>query len=203
MNKKESVIEKFGKEYTVDLDTLHMGIHHLLGDAVAKRFIGHKACLDACLGAGLMTIALAKYVDTVIGVDVDPAHLEQAKQNVKIASIEHRTNLIQGDIMDVLKMIQPIDSAFLDPDWARVGDNKENHVLSLSQMVPPADLLLEEVFKKTRNVCLRLPKTFDLRLLDGLPQHETESIFLDGKLKFYCVYFGDLIHTEGKSELNA
>lgn len=178
-----------------------MGIHHLLGDAVAKRFAGHKICLDACLGAGFMSISLTKYVDKVIGVDINPLHLEQAKTNSGIAFAGNKIEFMSGDVLEILKTIGAIDSAFIDPDWAKIGDDKENHVSSLSQMIPPADVSLKEVFNKTKNVCLRLPKSFDLGLLNTLPEHEVQSVFLDGRLKFYCVYFGDLIHDKGKSEL--
>jgi|GEM_PF-4056776 len=46
-----------------------------------------------------------------------------------------------------------------------------------------------------------MPKTFNLNLLDVLPEYEIESVFQDLKLKFFCVYFGDLIRKTGKSEL--
>ena len=127
--------------------------------------------------------------------------MQQAKRNVQIASIEDKIDFILGDALKIINTIDKIDSAFLDPDWAKTGDDKENHVPALSQMVPPTDSLLNEVFKKTGNVCLRLPKEFDTDLINGLPEHETESVLLDGKLKFYCVYFGDLIYNAEKSEL--
>ncbi|MBU6232217.1 methyltransferase domain-containing protein [Patescibacteria group bacterium] len=198
----KSIIEKFGKSYSVDDDTYHMGIHHLLGDAIARRFIGRKTCLDACAGAGMMAIHLAKYVGKVIAIDINPAHLEQARRNVATASVSNKVELISGDVMEILRSLGTIDSAFLDPDWAKEGDDKENHVLDLSDMVPPADRLLEKIFRKTENVCLRLPKSFDIGLLDDLPKHETETVYLDGHKKFHCVYFGDLVTNAEMSELD-
>lgn len=198
---KNLILKKFGKEYFVDSNTYHMGIHHLLSAVIAKRFLGHKICLDACLGAGFMTLALTKYVDKIIGVDIDLLHLKQAKDNAKVLSVEDKIQFVQGDVLKVIKTIGKIDSAFLDPDWAKAGDSKENHVSDFSQMIPPADLLLKEVFKKTNNICLRLPKEFDLKKLSVLPEHEIESVYLDNSLKFYCVYFGDLIINTGNTEL--
>lgn len=199
--KLDLVVKKFGKEYSANDDTYHMGIHYLLGNAIAKRFYGHKICLDTCLGAGFMALALAKHVNKVIGVDINPLHLEQAKHNAGLALIEEKIEFILGDALKIIRTIIEIDSGFLDPDWARIGDNKENHTPKLSQMVPPANVLLEEVFKKTKNVCLRLPKEFNLENLRGFPEHEIESVYLDDKLKFYCIYFGDLIKNTKSSEL--
>ena len=194
------IVEKFGDIYSANKDTYHMGIYHVLGNIIAKRFVGHKVCLDSCLGAGFMTLSISKYVNKVIGVDINLEHLEQAKTNLKIASIENKVEFIQADVLEVLSSLE-FDSAFLDPDWAKQGDDKENHVSELSQMVPPADILLQKVFEKTKNVCLRLPKSFDLNKLNNLPPHESEAIYQDNKLKFYCVYFGDLIRNEGYTEL--
>lgn len=194
--------EKFGNQYFANKDTYHMGIHHVLGDKIAQRFLGHQVCLDSCLGAGFMTLQLAKYIDKVISVDINPEHLSQAKENAKIANVFEKITFVEGDVLDVIDPLD-FDSAFLDPDWAKSGDDKENHVLELSHMVPPADILLEKVFQKTKNVCLRLPKSFDLKNLDYLPPHESESVYQDGKLKFYCVYFGDLIKQIGETELRS
>ena len=148
-----------------------------------------------------MTLVLVKYVSKVIGVDANSLHLKQAKYNADLAKVQNQIEFIEGDILRVMENIKRIDSAFLDPDWARAGDNKENHTLSLSLMVPPADALLKKVFKKTSNICLRLPKEFGLRGLNGFPEHEIESVYLDNKLKFHCVYFGDLILNRTDSAL--
>lgn len=198
---KGRVIEKFGAEYVANKDTYHMGIHRLLAEPIAKRFSEYRVCLDACLGAGFMTLALAKYVDKIIGVDTNPAHLRQAEENLKIAGISNQVKLIEGNVLEKIKTLNEIDSAFLDPDWAKKGDDKEKHVSELSDMIPPTDTLLEKVFEKTQNVCLRLPKEFDLAKLNPLPPHESDAVYQGGKLKFYCIYFGDLIKKEGPTEL--
>ena len=67
-------------------------------------------------------------------------------------------------------------------------------------MEPSGQILFEEVSKKTKNICLRLPKEFDLSKLNNLPPFECEAFYQDNKLKFYCAYFGDLILKEGNTE---
>jgi len=197
---KESLVKKFGDEYYANEDTYHMGIHYQLAEPIAQRFKGYKLCLDACVGAGFTTLFLAKYVDNILAVDVNHTHLEQARYNSQIAYTEKKIEFVEGNVLEVIDSID-FDSAFLDPDWAKAGDNKENHVFELSDMVPNTELLLKKVFTKTKNICLRLPKEFDLQKLNDFPTHESEAVYQDARLKFYCVYFGDLIKTEGTSEL--
>ena len=191
---REKIIKKFGKEYQVDNETFIMGIHYLLGDHIAQRFKGYDVVLDTCCGAGFMSIALAKYVNQVIAVEINPKYLEQAKNNVKIADISSKIRFILGYILynKTTKTIHNIDGFFLDPDWAAVVEIKTTHTSKLSSMQPPADRLFTEMSERTKNIALRLPKEIDLSELENLPSHELEKIYLDDDFKFYRAYFGKL-----------
>jgi 16S rRNA G966 N2-methylase RsmD len=193
---KEKILKKFGKkEYQINGDTFVMGIHHLLGDHIAQRFKGYDIVLDACCGAGFMSIALTKYVNRVIVVDINPKYLEQAENNAKIASVHSKINFIPGDILNekVLNKIPKIDGAFLDPDWSEFGKPKLIHTTKLSNTQPPADKLFAKINIRTKNIALRLPREIDLSELKVLPPHELEKIYLDDDFKFYCAYFGKLV----------
>jgi len=205
---KEKIFKKFGrKEYQVDGDTFIMGIHHLLGDHIAQRFKGCDMVLDACCGAGFMSIALAKYVNQIIAVEISPKYLNQAEKNVKIAGVSPKINFILGNIQnkETLTKIPQIDGAFLDPDWAMVGELKTTHTSKLSNMQPPADKLFTAISKKTQNIALRLPREIDLLELKSFPSHEyeLEKIYLDDDFKFYCAYFSKLIEKIGDTEFKA
>lgn len=202
---KEKILKKFNKEYQVDRETFIMGIHYLLGDHIAQRFKGYDVVLDACCGAGFMSIALAKYVNQVIAVDVNQEYLEQAKNNTRIATVDSKIKFILGDILDksILNKISKIDGAFLDPDWAMVGKPKEAHTSKLSNMQPPTDILFTEINKITQNIALRLPREINLSELEFLPPHELEKIYLDDDFKFYCAYFGKLLNKAGNTEFKA
>lgn len=193
---KEKILEKFGKEYQVDNETFIMGIHYLLGDHIAQRFNGCNVVLDACCGAGFMSIALAKYTNRVIAVEVNPKHLEQAENNAKIAGVYSKIKFMLGDILNkkTLNKIPKIDGAFLDPDWAKMGELKTAHTSKLSNMQPPADKLFTAINTITQNIALRLPREIDLSELENLPPCELEKIYLDDDFKFYCAYFGKLIN---------
>ena len=203
---KEKISEKFGKkDYQVDNDTFVMGIHYLLGDHIAQRFEGCDIVLDACCGAGFTSIALAKYVNRVIAVDINPKHLEQAKNNAKIAGVFQKIKFLLGDVFnkEILDKIPDIECAWLDPDWAEIGESKLTHTSKLSSMQPPADKLFTEINKRTQNIALRLPREIDLSELRNFSSYELEKIYLDNDFKFYCAYFGKLIKKAGDTEFKA
>lgn len=114
-------------------------------------------------------------------------------------------NFILGDIQnkEILNKIPHIDGAFLDPDWAMVGEFKTTHTPKLSNMQPPADELFAEINRLTGNIALRLPREIDLSELKSLPPHELEKIYLDSDFKFYCAYFGKLIEKIGDTGFRA
>ena len=164
-----------------------------------------KFILDACCGAGFMSIALVKYVNQVIAVEINPKHLEQAENNVKVAGVSSKIEFIFGDILNkkILNKIPKIDGAFLDPDWAISDEPITTHTSKFSKMQPPADKLFVEINKKTQNIALRLPREINLSELKTLPSYELEKIYLDDDFKFYCSYFGRLIEKIGNTEFRA
>ena len=202
---REKILEKFGKEYQVDNETFIMGIHYLLGDHIAQRFKGYNTVLDTCCGAGFMSIFLAKHVNQVIAVEVNPKYLKQAENNVKIAGVSSKVKFILGDILNkkILNKILKIDGAFLDPDWAIVEELKTTHTSKLSNMQPPANRLFTKISKITPNIALRLPREIDLSELKNFFPHELEKIYLDDDFKFYCAYFGKLTKKVGNTEFKA
>lgn len=202
---KEKIINKFNGEYQVDDETFIMGIHYLLGGHIAQRFKGFGTVLDACCGAGFMSIALAKYVNQIIAVEINPKNLEQAKNNIEIADISSKVKFILGDIFnkEILNDISQIDAAFLDPDWTIRGSDKHIHSSKISDMQPPADKLFYEISKLTQNIVLRLPREIKISELESFPHHELERIYLDDDFKFYCAYFGKLTRKKGNTEFRA
>jgi len=200
---KEKVLKKFGKEdYQVNENTYIMGIHHLLGEHIAQRFKGYNTVLEVCTGAGFMLIPLARNARKIITVEINPEHLEQAKNNIKISGIKSDINFLLGDILNnkILNKITNIDAAVLDPDWSEIGKQKLIHAPKFSVMQPAADKLFDEINKKTQNIAIRLPKEIDLAELKKLPSCELEKIYLDNEFKFYCAYFGKLAKKMGNTE---
>ena len=187
------ILEKFGGNYIATQDTFHMGINHKLGAEIAQRFYGTETVLDTCTGAGFMTIALARIAKHVVSVDINPEHLEMTRKNSEIAGLKN-ISYILGDITDpkIIEKVGKVDSAFLDPDWAKPGDSKEIHVQDIEGMVPNGRILFELIHKITPNIAFRLPKEIDIPALTSLPSHEIVASKIDGKIKFFTAYFGSL-----------
>src|SRR5512134_2420519 len=169
---------------------------------MAERFAGMRV-LETCTGAGFTTIALAEVAVHVTTVEIDPERQAQARLNVQRAQLLARVDFILGDAMSdqVLDLAAATDAAFLDPDWAVTGPQ---HVYRFrhSNMRPPADALLAKVRRRTANVALVLPPEIERQELAGLPEHERQSLYLEGQHALYCLYFGALMRRPAASELH-
>lgn len=190
--KPDAIRDKFGDNYVADDRTFMMGIDRRFTEHMAGRFRGRRV-LETCTGAGFTTIALAKAADRVITVEVNPHHQAQARKNLRKARLSDSVTFVLGDILGqgLLAELPPIDAAFLDPDWAITGPQHVYH-FHHSNTRPPADMLLETIFKLTQNVALVLPPLLDTDELAGLPPHECQRLYLGESHELYCLYFGQL-----------
>jgi len=190
---------KFGGDYAADELTFKMGICLSFATHMAERFRGRRV-LETCTGAGFMTMALARAAARVSTVEIEPAHQAQARLNVEKAGLLDRVDFISGDIMDddLGKRLPPADAAFCDPDWAETGPG---HVFKFldSNTRPPADRLLRRVLRWTGNVALVLSPLVDAGELEGLPAHERERLFMNGRHELFCLYFGELARAAGET----
>jgi SAM-dependent methyltransferase len=179
-------------DYVASERTFVMGIDRRFAAKYADRF-RNRRILETCTGGGFTTIELARVATHVFTVEIDPAHQAQAIQNVAIAGLLEAVTFVLGDILleHTWEALPGVDAAFLDPDWAVTGPDHV-HCFRRSSTRPPADVLLDRVFRATRNVALILPPALDIHELDGLPAHEREKLYLDGHHELYCLYFGDL-----------
>jgi hypothetical protein len=195
-----AIRKKFGGNYVADECTYIMGSDQRFTSHFAERFNGLDV-LETCTGAGFATISLAKTAKHIYTVEIDKTHQEQAISNITTAGLLNQVSFIHGSILDpnILNKLPSIDGAFLDPDWAVTGPD---HVYRFknSNTCPPADILLNTIFKLTKNIAIVLPPYIDVREFDSLPKHERESLYLDGSHELFCLYFGKLIRTVGESE---
>ena len=191
---------KFGRDYIANERTYVMGIDQRFAAEIAERFRDRQV-LETCTGGGFMMIALARVAAHVTTVEIDPGHQKQARQNLSIAGLQSRVTFVLGDIMDdqTWNRLPSVDAAFLDPDWAVTGPDHVHHFVR-SSTKPPADALLERVFRATRNVALVLPPSLDITELNALPRHERQALHMDGCRELYCLYFGELALSWGETE---
>jgi 16S rRNA G966 N2-methylase RsmD len=192
--------EKFGDDYHADDRTYKMGIDQRFTNHFAERF---KNCivLETCTGSGFTTISLAKIAKHVFTIEINQSHQEQAIYNVKKAGLSAKVSFISGDILDpeILEKLPVIDAAFIDPDWA---DEAPDHIYRFihSSTKPPADQLLNKIFKRTKNIALILPPFIDVHEFNELPDHELERLYLGDNPELLCLYFGNLILIHGKTK---
>ncbi len=87
---------------------------------------GHETILDLYCGAGTIGLSMAKNVKKVIGVEIIPEAIEDAKENAKRNNIEN-CEFYCGDAKDAVKMLRDKeitpDAVILDPP--RKGCDKE------------------------------------------------------------------------------
>lgn len=195
-----AIREKFGRGYVANEHTFLMGIDQRFTAKIAERFRNRRV-LETCTGGGFTTVALARTAAHVITVEIDPAHHAQARQNVATAGLLDRVTFVLADVMEekTWDRLPSVDAAFLDPDWAVTGPD-HIHRFRQSSTRPPADALLERVFRATRNAALVLPPNLDIHELDAIPTHERQKLYIGQNHELYCLYFGDLILSLSQTE---
>jgi 16S rRNA G966 N2-methylase RsmD len=197
---KKQIRLKFGDDYLVNEMTYQLGIHIRFTEYLASRF-KYLNVLETCTGGGFTSISLARYANHVYSFEIDGIRMNEAINNAKIARIDQKITFSNADIMQILNkgIKQKIDAAFLDPDW---NTNINNHIYKFlnSNTRPPSDILLENVFNVTPNVTLIQPPFVNEAEFEQLPEHELESLYLEGSHELYALHFGSLIRRVGKTE---
>jgi trimethylguanosine synthase len=183
--------EKFSKTIQGDDDALFMSVQEVAALHVAERLKKYQTCVELCTAVGAMAINIARYIPHVIGVDLDPQRIEDAKKNAKIYGVSDKVEFIVGDVLDeeLLNSIKA-DVAILDPDWSTEGSEKSMHTIDIDSMQPSMRQMILLTRKYiTTNIVIRVPKHFTLETLSEFGPYELESIHIDDKLKFKVVYF--------------
>jgi len=197
---KQSIIAKFGADYVADERSYRMGIDARFASHLADRF-RDRVVLETCTGGGFTTIALARTAAHVFSVEVDAERQREAKRNVAIAGVGKNVTFIRADIFDVeIELLSKrIDAALIDPDWA---DATSGHVYRFvdSTTQPPSDWILDYLADYTENITLVQPPFIDEHEFRHLLPHELEKLYLSEKHELFCLHFGDLLRTVGKTE---
>jgi len=198
---RQQIRAKFGDDYIANDRTFRMGIDQRFTSRIAERFAGRRV-LETCTGAGFTTIALARRVSHVVTVEIDPENQAQARRNVAKAGLEDRVTFVTGDVLEygTLDQSPPFDAAFMDPDWGESGLEHLCHFRN-SSTHPPADVLLERTLGLTPDVAIVLPPVTDVGEFAGLPTHERQHLYFGECHELYCLFFGRLSRSSGKTEL--
>jgi RNA cap guanine-N2 methyltransferase len=196
------IYKKFGDNYLADENTFVMGIDKRITSKIAERF-RNRIILETCTGAGFTTISLAHVAKRVFSIDISETNQSQARHNIKKAGFENKVGFIIGSSLDdkILAQTTNINAAFLDPDWS-LSENEHIYRFKNSNTKPASDLLLNRIFRITKNIAIILAPFVNEDELVELPVNEKQKIYLDSEYALICLYFGDLIQKIGESRLD-
>jgi tRNA1(Val) A37 N6-methylase TrmN6 len=197
---KESIIAKFGADYLASDRSYRMGLDQRFAVHIAERFKG-KIVLETCTGGGFTTIALARNASHVFTVEIDTERQREARRNAAIAGVGKNITFIRADIFDVEieSLSMTIDAALVDPDWADTDSGHEYRFVD-STTQPPSDWILDHLADYTENITLVQPPLINEREFEHLLPHELERLYLSGNHELYCLHFGKLLRTVGRTE---
>ncbi|KAJ3318896.1 Trimethylguanosine synthase [Boothiomyces sp. JEL0866] len=143
--------------------------------------------IDAFCGVGGNTIQFSKVCSKVIAIDNNKTRLECAKHNARVYGCTN-IEFILGDYM---QLDLQADKVFLSPPWGGISYNQSD--FSIDQMPIKGTEIFKRTKKITDNICFFLPRNIQKPEL-MFEDVEFEETFLDGKLKSYSVYYGNLIN---------
>ena len=91
--------------------------------AVLDGSLAESRYLDLCCGSGVIAIVLALELDLqVIGVDISRPALEVCRSNCVRHGMEHRVNLVQGDLASCFVEERPFSLITCNPPYVSSGD---------------------------------------------------------------------------------
>jgi len=184
---------RFSRSWTGDRDGLVMANYEVAARHLAARL----ACdqlVELCCGIGATTVFLAQTCGQVTALDRYPARIEAARANAREWGVLDRIEFVCGDVLDERLLASlKADIVFADPEWQAQGRPLSEHTRDVWQTQPPTHLLVDAVRRLlTEQFALRMAPLADVSQLQELGAGEVERVLIDGKLRFYYVYYGNL-----------
>lgn len=183
--------DKFTKaeEMFFTSDGLEQASDEKISEYIAKRFtevLRQKAKVsDLTSGIGGNTIFLAKYFH-VLAIDHDKTHIFCAKNNSKVYGVDSNIEFIYGKAED---NIRDSEAFLVDPQRLRQDKTKTRSFVNSS---PDILILLPQIMKITKNICIKISPAFDYEELERLPDApEVEIISEKNNNKAALLWFGD------------
>lgn len=165
---------------------LEQATNERISEHVSERFKGKKKVIDLTCGIGGNLIFLAKKVEKIIAVDNNEINLKCATLNSKIYGVDKKIKFILGDAFD--NIIEDADAFFIDPSREREGKTKTRSILNSE---PNILKIIPEIFKVTKNLCVKISPAFDYKEINYLPEApEIEIISEDNVCKVVLLWFG-------------
>ena len=183
-------MKKFSKKIFADKDGYYMSCPEDVGKHIAKNLSGYGSAVELCCAVGMLCIQLAKKIDKIYGVDINPDRLSDGKKNLELYNVNN-VKFIEGSVVDenLLKNIKA-EVAILDPDWSIEKNNKNQWTKNPDKTQPSWRKMFELTSKHiTKNIVGRIPKDWNFELMNEFGPCKIENIIWNGKTKFRIVYF--------------
>lgn len=188
-------MKKFSKEILYDEDAYYMSSPEFVVEYLANLIKNYKVAVEVCSAIGIAVCVLAKKMDKVYGVEINPKRVEMAKYNANLYGVSGKVEFILGDALDnnLLKQIKA-SVAILDPDWSVDKKNPKIHSSSLFSTTPNAVELFNKVKSNiTSNIVLRVSKNVSIEDLKELGVCHVHNIYYGGKIRFKYAFYLDTI----------
>lgn len=195
---------KFSRQIEASDTDYYLSCPEAVARHIASRLALFHTCVELCCGVGMLSVQLAKVMEKVYAVDIDPNVIKNARHNARLYDVPDKIKFITGDATDekLLKTLSA-DVTVLDPDWSGVNESKENHVSGMDETEPS----LRKLFKLAREniserIVARIPKTFDFKTLAEFGPCRMENIFWGGKTRFRVAYFFPEIKENSETDIS-
>jgi hypothetical protein len=155
--------------------------------SMAQRIPG-ATVIDACCGAGGMSIALARCDKRVVAIERDAKRLAMAQYNARLFDMQDRIDWRAGDSLLILPTLKA-DAAYLDPAWGGPA-YIDQELMTLASFEPHFGELIRLSMLSAPVVVCKIPVNFDFKELEifGRPYERYEERYGE-KLLFYSVVF--------------
>jgi SAM-dependent methyltransferase len=141
------------------------GRYSLTPEALALalgRLAAGASVVDACCGSGGNTIGFARAGSQVTAIELDPARLQEARQNAALYGVSERIVFACGDAREEVPA-RRADILFVDPPW---GEQYDKRAASLDDF-PLLSAVLAGSTAGYRELWLKLPGSFSVASIPG------------------------------------
>lgn len=201
---REQIIAKRG--YRSDIHgaqyILYLSNYPIAATYLATRLKGD-VLLELCCGLGVTLEALAPNFNKLIGIDIDQQVIDDCEQNLQQAGVIEKANLINGNISDknLLKSLKADVVIYDIPYWfpKKLSDGTEA-LDKNPNLIEIVGNIREFI---TQNIVLFAPPYMEYDyFLSQIGECEYEQIYINGKYDRNYIYFGNVVRTLGKTQIN-
>ncbi|MFA6005360.1 MAG: methyltransferase domain-containing protein [Patescibacteria group bacterium] len=165
-----------------------------------KEDLGVVPVLELCCGIGGTTVFLAKMLQHIYAVDLNPVRIKAARKNAENFGVGDKITFLNKNALDTKMLKQAkqdhVLAVFVDVEWrSNANQNWNESTADISKTIPPITNVFAVTTKLvTKNIVLHLSPQIDHGQLQSLGECEIEEVVINGEVKMLNVYYGILRH---------